>query len=198
MQKMIRHLALVGALVAPTALAAQARGPGGPEGARDLPSASVTQILNARRALDLTPRQVAQLDSIERALFAERRVAGERMRAMRDSMGGQTGGQMRARVERGERIPPAGVRSDSARGAMRDAMRQRMEAVRPQLERMRGRDSTARAAAERVLNDAQRQQLRELRAEERGRQRGLREARGARMGARRGMRGEGVTPLMRR
>jgi hypothetical protein len=120
------------------------------------------------------------------------------MRAMRDSMGGQTGGQMRARVERGERIPPAGVRSDSARGAMRDAMRQRMEAVRPQLERMRGRDSTARAAAERVLNDAQRQQLRELRAEERGRQRGLREARGARMGARRGMRGEGVTPLMRR
>lgn len=57
-----------GAAVAP-------RGPG-----------NVTAILNARRQLDLTPRQVAQLDSIERGLHAERQRLAERTRPAMDSM----------------------------------------------------------------------------------------------------------------
>lgn len=173
MKKSIQHIALVGAIVAPLVLGAQgpARGPGGPGGppaAGEIPAASVTHILNARRALDLTPRQIVQLDSIERALFVERRAVGERMRTLRDSVGGQA----RERVARGER---------AMTDAQRDSVRSRMQALRPQLERLRSRDSSARAAAQRVLTDAQRQQVREMQAEERGRQRGLREARGAQM-----------------
>lgn len=121
---------------------------------RELPRADATRIIGLRRQLDLTPRQLTQLDSIERVTHAERRANAEQMRtrmvARRDSMR---------------------PRNDSLRRA-------RMEAMRPQMEQMRRRDSTSRAAAERVLNDAQRQQLREIQAEERGRQRGMREARG--------------------
>ena len=179
MQQRFRHFALLGALVAPLALGAQdpthgpgahsgPGGPGGPGAARAIPNASVTHILNARRLLDLSPRQLAQLDSIERALFAERRATEQRMRALHDSVAGQA----RERMSHGER----GVTD-----AQRDSIRTRMETLRPQLERLRGRDSTARAAAQRVLTDAQRQQVREIQAEERGRQRGMREARGGQM-----------------
>jgi hypothetical protein len=147
-----------------------------PPMARSLPQADVSRILNARRALDLTPRQVAQLDSIERAQFAARRADQERMRQMRDTLTGN-------------------VRQRAASGASRDSLRAqmqaRMEAVRPQMEQMRRRDSTARAAAERVLTDPQRQQLRVMQAEARGYQRGIREGRGARGAApRQGARGE--------
>ena len=170
MQIQIRHLVLAGAiLAAPAVIAAQ--GPprtAAPAQARAMaPGGGVTQILNARRVLNLTPRQVAQLDSIERALFAERRAMRESMQPMRDSV-------------------RAGARSAASREAMRDSARVRMQAMRPQMEQMRRRDSIATTAAQRVLTDAQRQQWRELQAERRGRMQGMREARGMR---REGMRG---------
>lgn len=166
----------------------------------ELPRADATRILNLRRVLDLTPRQVAQLDSIERVQFAARRAMAEQMRARRDSMAG-TRAVARPGAVGGARPMP--MRQRGVR-VMRDSMRQRAEArmaeLRPQFEQARQRDSMSRAAAERVLNDAQRQRLRELQAEERGRQRGLREARmrGARS-VRGGMAGRATpgTPRMR-
>ena len=64
------------------------RGPGNGPGRPEAPRAGggVTAILNARRALDLTPRQVAQLDSIERGLHAERQRVQAAMRPAMDSM----------------------------------------------------------------------------------------------------------------
>lgn len=53
--------------------------------------AGVSALLEARRELDLTPRQVAQLDSIERSLFTQRRQTMERMRTVRDSVCGGRG-----------------------------------------------------------------------------------------------------------
>jgi hypothetical protein len=197
------------ALVAPAVVAAQpgqgpppagtARRPMAPQGAvarqqmpsqmpsqmsRQMPMAA-TRLLNARRALDLTPRQVAQLDSIERVEFAQRRQLGEQMRAMRDSMMRAQGATMRPGMS-------PGMSRDSMQARMAP-MRSQMEALRPQMDQMRKRDSASRVAAERVLTDAQRQKVREMQAEERGRQRGLREARqgqrqGMRQGRRQGMR----------
>jgi hypothetical protein len=206
MRKTIRTLTVVSLLAAPLALAAQGAGrrpasPGGP-GGPGAPDAQlvrrgpqlpgVTQSLNARRVLDLSPRQVAQLDSIERALFTERRAVEQRARALTDSVRTAT----RARAEQTEGRASDAQR-DSIRESVRESVRTRMQTLRPQMERLRARDSVSRAAALRVLNDAQRQQLREIQAEERGRQRGMMEARmrqrgGAmRPGARgtRGMRG---------
>lgn len=154
------------------------QGPPGAPGARaELPPTDVTALLNARRALDLTPRQVAQLDSIERALVADRRQMEARMRAMGDSV----------RASRQGTAPAPGARADRRGGMPDSAMRARMETLRPQMEQMRRRDSTSREAAQRVLTDGQRQRVREMQAEERGRQRGMREARqGGRGGAKRG------------
>jgi hypothetical protein len=170
MRTTIRLTAIAALLVTPLIVSAQgpARGrvmaPGAPGAPGELGTPSVTRILNARRVLDLTPRQVAQLDSIERSVYAERRTAETRMRALRDSIREQVGAQ-------------GAPTTDAERTQRREAVRTRLEALRPQMQQLRGRDSTARAAANRVLNDAQRQQLREIQAEERGRQRGLREAR---------------------
>ncbi len=50
--------------------------------------------------------------------------------------------------------------------------------MRPVLEQRRTRDSALNAAADRVLNDTQRQRVREMQAERRGYERGLRESRG--------------------
>lgn len=187
-----RRLTLVlGALALPALASAQQ--PVGPRGAvrrpmppaerPDVPRADVTHILNARRQLDLTPRQVAQLDSIERAQFAARRADQERMRAFRDSLRGNI---------------TARAREGVSRDSLRAQARARLEAQRPAMEQMRRRDSTARAAAERVLNETQRGQLREMLAERRGFERGLRAGRGERapQGARRpqGFRGDRGAP----
>lgn len=156
MKQTIRRLTVAagtfGVLALPLVAGAQQPAP------RGLPPASATRIITMRRMLDLTPRQLVQLDSIERVQYAARRAQMASMRAMRES-----------------------TRPDSARGQAR------MQALRPQMEEMRRRDSVSREAAVRVLNDAQRQTMREVQAEERGRQRGMREARG--QGAQRGMRG---------
>jgi len=179
MRKTLRTLTVVSLLAAPMALAAQgaARRPAGPGGPgapgaqmvrRGPQDPGVTQILNARRVLDLSPRQVAQLDSIERALYTERRAMQQRARALTDSV--RTAARTRAEQNQG-RVP------DAQRDSIRESVRTRMQSLRPQMERLRERASVSRAAALRVLNDAQRQQLREIQAEERGRQRGMMEAR---------------------
>ncbi|MBX3133774.1 MAG: hypothetical protein KF689_10375 [Gemmatimonadaceae bacterium] len=126
----------------------------------------VTAILNARRELDLTPRQVAQLDSIERVRHAERKRLADQMAPAMDSM--------RQRM-RGQGVP----RDSAQRAAMRAQMEQRRTALRPQMEQLRTRDSAAAVAAERLLTDAQRGKWRELQAERRGFARGVQAGRGA-------------------
>lgn len=192
MRTTLRFLALTGILLAAPAVAsAQAGagrqgpsgpgGPGGPENA-GMRGLDVTAILNARRALDLSPRQVAQLDSIERSLFAERQRTQAAMRVRQDSVRQQ----MRQRMERGER-PGA---TQAQRDSMRSSMQARMNEMRPQLEQMRRRDSTARAAVDRLLTDPQKAQLREMQAERRGFERGMRQGRaGGRGDLRGGQRG---------
>lgn len=172
MSRTIRHLTLVvGAalLVAPTLATAQGgRGPDrpqrpgpmaerGPQGPR---GSGVTALLDARRELELTPRQVAQLDSLERVQFTERRQFAERMRPVRDSL-----------VQRGRADP-------AARDSLRKVAEARMAANRPQLEQRRQRDSSLDAAAERVLNESQRAKVRVMQAERRGFERGLRAGQG--------------------
>lgn len=161
MRTTISTLALTGLILVGSGVAtAQA-----PQRAAMQRGAGVTEILNARRALDLTPRQVMQLDSIERTLWAERQRVQAQARPMGDSL--------RARVQRD------GVPRDSAsRAAFRRQMETQRAAMRPQLDAMRQRDSTARAAADRILNDTQRTKLREMQAERRGFERGMRAGRG--------------------
>lgn len=168
-------LALGAALLVAPALASAQGGRGAPAGpargdgtvGRGVGPGSVTRLLDARRALELTPRQVAQLDSLERLQHAERRAFQERMRPVRDSLA------QRAR---------AGARTPESRDSMQAQARARREAARPQMEQMRKRDSSLNAAAERVLNDTQRQRVREMQAERRGFERGMRAGRGQRAG----------------
>ncbi|MEK0430298.1 MAG: hypothetical protein RL139_102, partial [Gemmatimonadota bacterium] len=108
-----------------------------------------------------------QLDSIERAVAAERRPALERMRAEREAMRGR---------EDGRPLSP-------------DSARARAERLRPRLEQFRRSDSLATVAAERLLTDAQRQRVRELRAYARGRMEGGRGPRAGGAPRARGMRG---------
>ena len=171
------RLLALGALALPAVAGAQRQMPPRPmpDGP---PRTGVSRLIDARRELDLTARQLVQLDSIERAQVTERRQMQERMAQRRDSM-------VRQR--------------ETLRGADRDSLRaiarQRMEEMRPQLEQARRRDSVTMAAAERILTEPQRQRLREMRAEERGRQRGLREARV--QGMRGGVRGGSIRQLRR-
>lgn len=127
---------------------------------------NVTAILNARRQLNLTPRQVVQLDSIERSVYAARQQVAQQLRPMADSA--------RARVRR-DGMP----RDSASRAVARQQMEARRNQMQPLMQRMRQQDSTAAAAAERVLTDAQRSQWREMQAERRGFVRGARAARGS-------------------
>jgi hypothetical protein len=159
--------------------------PRGPQGGQVAPRrpGNVTAMLNARRQLDLTPRQVAQLDSLERGLHAEReRVAAANRPAM-DSM--------RQRVRSGA------PRDEQQREAMRAEAEQRRAAMRPEMDRLRQRDSAATAAADRILNDTQRTKWREMQAERRGFERGMREGRGREEGMR-GRQGDRGPQQMRR
>lgn len=167
-------LALSGILLAAPSLAV-AQGPavrGGAmaPGPRD---GGVTAILNARRVLELTPRQVAQLDSIERSLWAER----EKLRAQAQPQREAVQREMRQRIERGERP----MQNPAQRDSLRAQAQARMNAMRPQMDALRQKDSTARVAAERLLTDTQRGKWREMQAERRGYERGRRE--GMRRGA---------------
>jgi hypothetical protein len=123
----------------------------------------VTRLLNLRRQLELTPRQVAQLDSMERGLFTERKALMERMQ-----------GQRRALQQPGPQGRPIAP----------DSMRARMQQLQPQMAQWRQRDSSALASAERLLTEPQRQKLREIRAYARGRADAMRQSRGPRDGQR--------------
>lgn len=167
---------LAGILLAPALAIAQAPGgrgaprpgtaPRGNAHRDDAPPPAVTHILNARRQLDLTARQVAQLDSMERVLWSAR----ERVRAQAEPQRDSLRASMRQQMERGARPRP-----DSAtRESMRREGEARMARIRPQMDALRQRDSTTRVAAERILTDGQRTTLREMQAERRGYERGRR------------------------
>lgn len=169
MRTQLSTLALAGLILVGSGIASAQAPERAPAARRPMPGAAergpgVTEILNARRALDLTPRQVAQLDSIERTLWADRQRVQAQMRPMADSM--------RARARR-----DAAPRDSASRAALRQQMETQQAAMRPQMDQLRQRDSTARAAADRVLNDTQRTKLREMQAERRGYERGMRAGR---------------------
>lgn len=147
-----------------------------PQGGMMMRGSSVTAMLNARRALELTPRQVAQLDSIERVIFAERQRVAAAQRPAMDSM--------RARMR------AQGAPDERQREEMRAQAEARRAAMRPEMERLRRSDSTATAAAERLLTDAQRTKWGQMQAERRGFERGVQAGRGGRPGAR-AMQGRG-------
>ena len=131
----------------------------------------VTAIINLRRRLELTPRQLMQLDSIERGVAAQRTALMAQLRAEARRSGGPGG--------------PGAVPRVGAVRPMPDSVRARLAALRPQVEQLRRTDSAATAAAERILTEPQRAQLREARAFARGR------ASAARVRARGGMRPRG-------
>lgn len=151
-------------------------GPGGP-GARGNP---VAPLIDMRRQLDLSTRQLVQLDSIERTLLQNNRDVQERLRARMDSM----------RPERAGR-----ALSDSQRVQMRTQMQARMDSLRPLREQIARNDSTARARAMAVLTDSQRVRVREWQAEQRGFQRGMAARRGP--APRQGFRGAPPAPRNR-
>ncbi len=167
-------VAVGAALLAVPAFAAAQGGPAGPPGPGGrMPGGAmghgrgpggVTAILDARRALELTPRQVAQLDSLERVQVAERERFAQQMAPTREAV------RTQAR--------DAVTRSPAARDSVRAEARKRQEAMRPVLEQRRTRDSSLSAAAEKVLSEAQRGKWREMVAERRGFERGLRAGRG--------------------
>lgn len=193
MRPTLKVLAIAGLLAGFGGLASAQQAPAAPRGAAPgarpmagraiAPRAGgVTAILNARRALELTPRQVAQLDSIERGLHADRQRVTAAMRPAMDSLR--------------QRVRTQGVPRDSAaRRQMMQQSEQRRAAMRPQMEQLRQRDSAATATAERLLNDTQRTKWREMQAERRGFARGVQAGRGAgRGGAVRGRPGQGGRP----
>jgi hypothetical protein len=160
----------------PTLLSAQRR-----RGAErpDLGMNSVAPLIDMRRQLDLSSRQVATLDSIERSLLQKNRSLTGRLQARRDSLWGN-------------RDPRDLTRED------KEALRGRLDSLAPLRREIMRNDSTARAAALRVLTDSQRVRVRELQAERRGFAMGRmterhgmggRQGMGSRMGPRFGPRG---------
>jgi hypothetical protein len=105
---------------------------------------SATELLNRRRELDLTPRQVARLDSIERAQFAQRRQLGLELQRQRDSLCAN-------------RRPC--VLSQEERQRFRD----QMERERPRREAMLRGDSAARSLAFSMLDSTQRGRVQGMR-----------------------------------
>jgi hypothetical protein len=133
-------VALATLFLIPAALAAQTRRPRPVEPPAGRPpelGASPTELLDRRRELDLTPRQVARLDSLERTWVTRRRSEMNQARALRDSACG-----------------PSGRCSDSARRSLRDRMTQL---------RGRGIDTTLGRQALAVLDSTQRGRVQGMR-----------------------------------
>lgn len=133
-------VALATLILVPATLAAQprrARPTDAPPAPRRELGASPTELLNRRRELDLTPRQVARLDSMERTMVARRRTLMDQARMLRDSACG-----------------PQGQCSDSARRTLRDRMAQL---------RTRGIDTTIGRQALAVLDSTQRGRVQGMR-----------------------------------
>jgi hypothetical protein len=123
---------------------------------------SVGTIIDMRRELNLTSRQLVRLDSIERTLF-------DRNKALRD--------QLRARLDTAP--PRERVRGQAPTEEEIQRIRARGDSMRAVRRVIAGNDSVAREAAMAVLTDSQRIQVRERVAERRGFMMGRR-ARGGR------------------
>ena len=142
-----RHTALAALLALPLSLAAQPRAPRAPRPLADGPPMGVspTALLNRRRELDLTPRQVARLDSLERTHVARRRGIADQMRQLRDSA---CPPQQRCNL------------GESDRRALRDRMSQLQQ---------RGVDTTMSRQALSVLDSTQRGRVQGMRMGRAGR-----------------------------
>ena len=133
MKTVLRTIALSLTFVAP---ALSQPGPGPRRGPM-----SIDAIIDARRALKLTPRQLTQLDSIERSHYAQRESMRARFMAKRDSMCGK---QEECRLSEGQAA------------ALRDWRRSQFSEVD-----MLRRDSLSRARVMSILDSTQRRMLTE-------------------------------------
>ena len=173
------------AMIMPVAIHAQGRtGAGGGRaggGGRGVGGNPIAPLIDLRRELNLSSRQLTQLDSIERTLLQRNQGLRERLRSRLDSA------RPRSRQSSEQEIAAFRAEADSMR-ALRNVM------VR--------NDSVARAAAMAVLTDSQRVRVRERVAERRGfeagrrstmraGQGGLRQGRGGMQGPRIRQRGPG-------
>lgn len=136
------------AMTLPAAVHAQRGGGGGGRGMGPGPGVnSVGPIIDMRRELNLSSRQLVQLDSIERTLYNRNATLRNRQRARLDSL--RPRGDMTSEQEMQWRRSEG----DSLR-ALRRSLAQN--------------DSVARIAAMNVLTDSQRVHVRERAAERRG------------------------------
>jgi hypothetical protein len=117
----------------------------------------IAPLIDMRRELDLSTRQLVQLDSIERTLLRRNRDLTQGIQGRRDT----------ALARR-----PRQELTEDERQALRSRMQARRDSIQPLLTELRRNDSTARAAALRVLTDSQRVRVREFQAERRGFARG--------------------------
>ena len=175
----MRHAAvIVIAITTPVAMQAQRGGGGGRVGGGGPGGNPVAPLIDMRRELNLSARQLTQLDSIERTLVQRNQTVRDRMRTRLDSLRPRTRQSGEAEIQR--------LRAES------DSIR----ALRQVIAR---NDSTARVAAMNVLSDSQRTRVTERMAERRGFERGRMSSmqRGGR-----GFRGrqgqQGLGPRMRR
>jgi len=134
------------AMTMPVAIQAQ-RGVGGGPGTGRAGGNPIAPLIDLRRELNLSSRQLTQLDSIERTLVQRNQGLRERLRTRLDSA------RPRSRQSSEQEIAAFRAEADSMR-ALRNVM------VR--------NDSVARAAAMAVLTDSQRVRVRERVAERRG------------------------------
>lgn len=178
----LRTRALLAAAIAmPIALQAQ-RGGGMGQGrvggmGPGLGGNPVAPIIDMRRELNLTSRQLVRLDSIERTLLDRNQALRERLRARLDTA------RPRGREMSEEEIARFRAEADSMRAVRRV---------------IAGNDSVARVAAMAVLTDSQRIQVRERQAERRGFMAGQRSRGGRGMGMRRPPQGDDMMPRGRR
>lgn len=137
---------------------------------------SVGALIDMRRELNLSSRQLVQLDSIERGVIQRNQTLRDRMRTRLDSV------RPRTRDASEEEIQRFRAQGDSLRALSQQIVRN---------------DSVARVAAMNVLTDSQRVRVRERMAERRGFAAGrMSTMRGGRGGMRdRGM--QGIGPRMR-
>jgi hypothetical protein len=157
-------LLALGMLIGPNALAQRGglpQAPARPGLGRMGTANPIAPLISLRRELNLTPRQLVALDSIERGLLQRNRTLQQRLAAQRDSL-------LRA------------ARSAQTREE-RQALRARLiDSLRPLRQQIARNDSVARAQAMAILTDSQRARVREFQAERRGFVRGLALGRGMR------------------
>lgn len=130
----------------------------------------VAPLIDMRRELNLSARQLTQLDSIERTLLQRNQGLRDRLRTRLDSL------RPRSRQSSEEEIAAFRAEGDSLRALRRVIVRN---------------DSVARAAAMAVLTDSQRVHVRERMAERRGYEAGrMSMMRGGQGGLRQGRMGQ--------